>query len=212
MVKVINIKDIDLSKLEYHDPVNGKFGGKSMRVTHRGDKIILEVSRCDLPFGVNEYESQYGTKYSVDLSLNEGNKDFESFLQKFDDLNVEKGIEKSSEWFSKDLDRDIVDQLYKRQLRKSNGYNPLMRAKIINNAIGPLCTVFDNNKNIIDLKSVKKHSEVSAVIELTGIYFVAKEFGVTWKLLQLMVHPKLDMSSYAFVDDSDDDTEDAEPI
>lgn len=212
MVKIINIKDIDLSKLEYHDPVNGKFGGKSLRVTYGGEKVCLEVSRCDLPFGVNEYESQYGKKYSVDLSLNEGNRDFETFLQKFDDLNVEKGLERSREWFSKDLDRDIVEQLYKKQLRRSENYNPLMRAKIINNAIGPLCTVFDNNRNVIDLHSVQKRSEVSAVIELTGIYFVAKEFGVTWKLVQLMVHPKLDMSGYAFVDDSDDEIEDAEPV
>lgn len=212
MVKIINIKDIDLQKLEYHEPVNGKFGGKSLRVTHRGDKIILEVSRCDLPFGINEYETQYGKKYSVDLSLNEGNKDFESFLQQFDNLNIEKGYEKSKEWFSKDLDKNIIDQLYKKQLRRSPNYNPLMRAKIINNAIGPLCTVFDNNKNVISLDSVKKQSEVSAVIELTGIYFIAKEYGVTWKLLQLMVHPKLDMTSYAFVDDSDDDMEDAEPV
>lgn len=212
MVKVLNIKEIDHEKLEYHDPVNGKFGGKSLRVTYNGDKIILEISKCDLPFGVNEYESQYGKKYSLDLSLNNCNSDFASFLRKFDDMNMKKGFEKSFNWFSKDLDKDIIDQLYKKQLRENANYPPLIRAKIINNAIGPLCTVFDSNKNIIDLKSVQKRSEVSAVIELTGIYFVAKEFGVTWKLLQLMVHPKVDMTSYAFVDDDDDDIEDAEPV
>lgn len=212
MVKVLNVKDIDVEKLEYHDPVNGKFGGKSLRVSYRGDKIILEVSKCDLPFGVNEYESPYGKKYSLDFSLTESNQDFISFVQKFDDMNVKKGYENSVEWFSKDLDEDIVDQLYKKQLRQTSNYPPLMRAKIINNAVGPLCTVFDKNKNVIDLHSVRKQSEVSAVIELTGIYFVAKEFGVTWKLLQLMVYPKLDMTSYAFVDDSDEDIEDAEPV
>ena len=54
-------------------------------------------------------------------------------------------------------------------------------------------------------------SDCQCVLELTGIYFIAKEFGCTWKVMQMMVFPVKTLSGYAFVD-SDDEQEDAEPV
>ena len=51
---------------------------------------------------------------------------------------------------------------------------------------------------------------VEAIVELTGVYFVAKEFGLSWKIIQLKVFPNNKLQGYSFVSDSDDDS-DAEP-
>ena len=78
--------------------------------------------------------------------------------------------------------------MYRPQLKVNKQYPPLFKIKIpCDSKNNPCCTIFDIHKNILEFNSIDKHLDVSAVIELTGVYFIAKEFGVSWKLLQLMI-------------------------
>jgi len=52
-----------------------------------------------------------------------------------------------------------------------------------------------------------------AIVELVGLYFVAKEFGMSWKVVQLKVFPSERLKGYSFLCDSDEESDqsDAEP-
>jgi len=207
MVKIYDYNSIDIDNLVYDDPNQGKMGGQYVKITNGPNKILIQTPKSYLPFGINRYEGGYGTTYSIDISSN--NETFNNFLNKFDELNKKRAQENMNKWFSKNLDEDAINQIYKTQLKKSDSnYPPLMRIKIPTNSKGPLITIFDIDKNVISLDQVQKQCDVSAVIELTGLYFKAKEFGMSWKVVQLMVYPRLNLNTYAFVDDDDDDFDD----
>lgn len=211
MVKLCDINKIKVEDLEYHEPLNGKMGGQYIKITHKNEKIIFQTPKCYLPFGMNKYEGSYGNTYSIDLSLSSTSQnmlDFKNFINKLDENNVQKACKNTNKWFTKTLDEDAIKQIYKHQLKESENYPPLMKVKIPNNTVGPLVTIFDIDKNIIEIDKIPRQCDVTAVLELTGLYFKAKEFGVSWKVIQLMIFPRLNLNEYAFIDDdeSDDDT------
>lgn len=211
MVRVLNFKDIDVRFLEFSEPYNGKYGGQSLSIKYMGDKLCIQTPKCGLPYGINTFDTGNAIKYSTDLVLNENDekqKDFLNFLNKFDEAIRSKAKEMSMKWFSRELEAEVIDNIHKSSLRK-NG--TVMRTKIITDTkSNPLCTIFDDKKNIMNLKNITK-GDCQCVIELTGIYFIAKEFGCTWKVLQLMHFPVKTLTGYAFID-SDDEEEDAEPV
>ena len=212
MVKIVDLSDINVDQINFHNPQNGKYGGQSIKLTYNDERICIQTPRCYLPFGINQMDTQYGTKYSADLSLTKTSKNMDVFMKFIHDLDTlikRKAFENTNSWFQKDLSEDLVNQLYKNQTRVNKDFPPILRTKIINNESGPICTFFNSAKETIDIGSINQKTHVNCVIELTGIYFIAKEFGVTWRLIQMMVFPSQTLSSYAFVDDSDD--EDTEP-
>jgi hypothetical protein len=46
---------------------------------------------------------------------------------------------------------------------------------------------------------------------LTGVYFIPGTFGLSWKLIQLLVHPTCSLPCCSFQVDADDES-DAEPV
>lgn len=214
MVKVTDINKLCVSDLQYDNVYQNKLGNQSLNVYHlQNHKLVLQTPVCNLPFGLNKQEMSYGTKYSIDLSLQDSKnmRIFHNFIKTLDEDVLGKAKENSVEWFKKDLSESDIKKLYNPQLKVQKTYPPLFKVKIpCDSKNNPCCTIFDIHKNILDVKNIDKHLDVSAVIELTGIYFVAKQFGLSWKLLQLMIHPKVKLSNYAFID-SDEDEEHAEP-
>ena len=69
--------------------------------------------------------------------------------------------------------------------------------------------IFDNAKKKIPLSKLKCNSNVQVILELVGIYFIPKRFGVSWKVVQIRTLPKTDLTKYSF--DDFDDCEDATP-
>ena len=214
MVQLVDIRDVKVRDLEYQSPKVSKLGNQSVNVVYDSHKLSIQTPKCFLPFGVNKYESPYGTKYSIDLSL-KGNSpimtSFITMLQDLDEQNIIKAVENSETWFGRSMDKETIEKMYRPIVKINEGYPPIFRVKIINDTRGPLCTFFDSNKNTIDIDCVKPKNDVMCVIELTGMYFIAKEFGMTWKMVQLMNFPSQVLKDYAFIDDSDDDNDDAEP-
>jgi len=70
--------------------------------------------------------------------------------------------------------------------------------------------IFDNAKKKIPLSKLKHDSDIQVVLELVGIYFIPKRFGISWKVVQIRSMPKTDLTKYSF--DEFDDSEDATPL
>ena len=211
MVKVLNFNEIDCRFLEFSEPYNGRYGGQTLSIKYMGEKISITTPKCGLPYGINSFDTGNSTKYSADLVLNSNepkNEEFLKFLNNFDEAIRTKAKESSLKWFGRELESEVIQGIHKSSLRK-NG--TVMRCKIITDTkSNPLCTIFDEKKNIMNISNITK-SDCQCILELTGIYFIAKEFGCTWKVLQMMNYPVKTIKEYAFID-SDEETEDAEPI
>jgi hypothetical protein len=212
MPSVFKPAEINVQSLVYSVPKVNSMGGQTVFVNDTcRNKIRIHTPKCYLPFGVSEYS---GAK-SLQMSLNgdaEQMQQFKKFLNDFDMRNIDVASENSNAWFKKSLNANTVSELYNRTLKNPNpNYPPMFKAKLPfkdGNFVGE---VYDTNKKLIDFSNITKACHVEAIVELTGVYFVAKEFGLSWKVIQLRVHPSDKVFGYAFADSASDDDSDAEP-
>tara|TARA_B110000977_G_scaffold178745_1_gene236677 strand:- start:1980 stop:2630 length:651 start_codon:yes stop_codon:yes gene_type:complete len=215
-MKILKLDDLDSTNFVYSEPKINAMGGQSVYIgaNSENDKIVIQTPKCALPFGLNSFQPNNGdVKYSLDFSLR-GNhaimQNFTGFLQKFDDRNTEVAVEKSKEWFKKQLDQSVIDEIYRNTLKTQKNYAPIIKVKVPTKQGKFLGDIFDQNKNKVDLESIQKGSTVQAIIECVGMYFIAKEFGITWKVVQLKVYPPNKLNGYSFVDDNSE--EEVEPV
>ena len=183
---VMKPSDVDLVSLVYSEPKINQLGGQTVFVNDRSrNKLRIHTPKCYLPFGVSDYN---GSK-SLQLSLNGDTanmKQFKTFLHEFDNKNIETASINSASWFKKQLNENTVSELYTKTLRQSNpNYPPMFKAKLPFRDGKFQGDIYDNEKRLIDFSHITKGCYVEAIVELTGVYFVAKEFGLSWKVIQV---------------------------
>jgi hypothetical protein len=215
-MKIIPVTELDPSTFVYSEPKVNAMGGQSVYISanENKEKIIIQTPKCGLPFGLNSFQTNSGeNKYSLDISLR-GNsvpmQNFIKFLQDYDDKNTETALKNSRVWFKKQLDSSVIDEIYKNTMKTQNNYAPIMKVKFPTRNGNFLGDIFDQNKNKVDMSCIQKGCTVQAIIECVGMYFVAKEFGITWKVIQLKVYPPNRLTGYSFVDE--DSEEEVEPV
>lgn len=216
MVQVIGINDIDVNSLQYMRPRTNASGGQTIYINTpktASKRLVISLPKCTLPFGVSDYNGRKSLQFSL-----KGDSDkmqaFKQFLCDLDLRNVQTAVNESATWFKKKINCDVVQTLYNPCMKQNDDrYPPMFRARLPTHPdtgrfVGD---IFDINKNVVTEACITPGCQVEAIVEMVGIYFVAKEFGVSWKVIQLKVYPNERLTGYAFICDSDDDKSDAEP-
>ena len=204
-MKLINIENTNIDDFIYSQPKTNAMGGQQVFInlpntSDNDSKIRIQTPKCSVPFGINDYNG----RFTLDLSLRgEDTKPFQTFINNFDSHNKKTGSINSIKWFKKQIHESVISELYKPQIRQQNEkYAPNMRVKLPMKKNGvPDFEIFDNNKNKADMSIITKGCQVQAIIELVGMYFVSKDFGITWKVVQLKVFPSTKLSGYSFQDE-----------
>lgn len=218
MVHVNKISDVDVSSFVYSTPRVNTSGGQTIFINlpdQYAKKVVLALPRCKLPFGVSDYQGRKSLQFSL---RSDGGKidEFRDFLNRLDLQNVQKAVNNNVSWFKKPLTAESIQELYNPSLKQPNDkYPPMFRARFPTNPdTGAfLGDVYDKNRNLVHERMITNGCEVEAIVELVGLYFVAKEFGLSWKVVQLKVFPNERLKGYSFLCDSDEESDqsDAEP-
>lgn len=214
MVHVSKISEVDPSTFVYSTPRVNTSGGQTIFINmpdQFSKKVVLALPRCKLPFGVSDYNGRKSLQFSLGSC-----DEFREFLNKLDLQNVQKAVNNNVAWFKKPLTAEAIQELYNPSLKQPNDrYPPMFRARFpthpdTGSFVGD---VYDKNRNLVHERVITNGCEVEAIVELVGLYFVAKEFGLSWKVVQLKVFPNERLNGYAFLCDSDDESDqsDAEP-
>lgn len=161
------------------------------------------------PMGITKWENENGKpSYEVMFSLSgEEGAAFADKLDKFDTWIKTEAMNKSKEWFKKNIDNIVVvDTLYNPTLRlardKETGeitdkWPPSFKAKIPLSSDGiPECEVYEKINgepvmvDLLDLMERKslKGASMTAIVKCTGIWFPQK-FSVSWQIQQLLIEP-----------------------
>lgn len=218
MVHITNMSQVDFNRLEYSKPKTNQSGGQTIFINNANapaheQRLVIALPRCHIPFGISDYNGRKSIQFSL-KGDSEKMQQFKQFLTELDLKNVQKGTNESSKWFKKQLTPEVVQSLYNPSMKQPNDmYPPIFRARLPTHPdTGKFMgDIFDANKRIVSQDSITPGCEVEAIVELVGIYFVSKEFGVSWKVVQLKVYPNERLRGYSFLCDSDDDASDAEP-
>ena len=207
----------------------GILNGKSMKSLYMTTPLMLT-------WGVNEYNDEGKLSYDMALQFprdeynNENCVKFLKNMQDFETKIKQAAIENSREWLNKSrLTPDAVDALWSPMLKypkdRETGdpdYSrpPTLKIKlqywegefknieIYNENREPLYPVNDGED---DLKTIQelivKGSNIATIIQCGGIWVANGKFGVTWKLFQAVVKPRVSLKGTCHIELSSKDIE-----
>jgi hypothetical protein len=122
-------------------------------------------------------------------------------LQLLDRLAIDTAKKNSQSWFKKRYNNvDIVRELYTPIFKTHEKYPARMKVKVPMRDNEFTCEVFDAKGKELDINAVEmKGARVTAIIQCTGIWIAGPKFGMTWKLLQMVVVPPTSIKGFSFL-------------
>lgn len=211
LYSTFNATDLQFGPLE-----KTKKGGKMVGLSAGGKRrIVIQTPVVALPFGVTPYqEATTGEiqSYSMDISFRNLDTDpriadFLARMRQLDDVMLDTAVAHSKEWFGKAMSKDVVREFIRKLVKESgNGqYPPVMKVKVPTSGGQPTAQFYDEDRKPVGIDYITKGSTVKMILELSPVWFVNKNFGVTWRLVQAAVvsRPRR-LDAYAFADDEAD--------
>lgn len=212
-------KNFKAENMIYRPPKRNNNGGCSVAFGYSKDgnlkKLYVQTPKCRAPFGINTHQSDDGrNKYSLPLAFSDLENDpmmraFYTFMESFDSCNIATAQERSVAWFGKEFPLSVLKELYRNSAKepKDAKYDPTFSVKIPQQNDRITTTFYDENKDVIDSDHVTPGCEIVALLECSQIWFMNKQFGATFNLVQARVYnTRQEFSSYAIED------EDAPPV
>jgi hypothetical protein len=202
-------KSVNFSALD-----KNKKGGKIVFVSLPGKDggnkpIIMQTPALAIPFGVTPYqEATTGEiqSYSIDVSFRgmEQDKGVATFLNKmreFDEHILDIAVARSQEWFGKVMSKEIVSEFYRRLIKDPQNpkYPPVMKTKVPLLGGEPNAKFFAKDRSPTTIDEFVKGSIIKIIVEARSLWFVNKNFGLTWRVLQVIIVEKpQSLLDYAF--------------
>lgn len=222
---VIEYPDWDVAQNKYMPPKVNDRGGKSISVISKQTNRGLCVSTpLMITWGISDFCDDQGNsdgKYAMSLSFpNDEYKTPESdeFLSKckaFENQILDDAVVNSEVWWGEKMSRELVKHTFfpflkysKDKTTKKTDYTkpPSLKAKVPCYGDKWSCQVYDTELNLLfpsesnpsatPMDFVPKASSVVCGLQCTGIWIGGKGWGLTWKLIQCIVKPKVVMSVY----------------
>lgn len=220
MANIMLYSAFDPSKLEFGKIEKTKRGSKIVQLTYDGrTRIHIQTPKLQLPFGVNKPYQDGGDvqSHSIDVSFrgHDTSGVIGSFLEKMravDASVMDHAVRDSAEWFGSVKPHNVIQEFFRPLVREPTNpvYAPTMKVKIpVVNGV-PNSTFFIN-KEQVDMDKVCKGATARFLLELSGVWFVNKHFGVSWRVVQCdITHtPMQNPSEYTFMDEAEDEDDPA---
>ena len=210
-----------LTDMKYSKPKVNSVGGRSVGIINAKTSTVLNLSSpLMLTWGVQEFTDDKTGKVSYDLALQFPNDGFETPATKkfianmatFEKKIKEDAILNSKEWVSKPkMTADAVDALWTPVLKYPKNKDTLEADMTRAPTLKVKLPFWDGQWKELELYDVEmqpvfpdasnpalspkdliaKGSHIAVSIQCGGIWFANGKFGVTWKLFQAIVKPKM---------------------
>lgn len=224
----VDADDFNPENVYYAKPRTNTSGGKNVSILDSSIKKQLVLSTpLMLTWGANIWTAEDTGKKSYDLSLqfprdSDENYDkckrFLDSLKKFEEKILKDALVNSKEWFGKKYElAPIVEALYTPMLRYpkdergeiDHSRAPSLRVKIpywdgkfsfeLYDQTGHMLypTVDDDSPSPTTL--IVKGQKIATIIKCGGIWFAGGKFGVTWKLVQAVLQPRMSLKGKCYI-------------
>ncbi len=231
---VINAAQFNATKLTVTAPK--KVGDKGAKMSYlnygEGKPLVIQTPSLPVPFGFGSYtdESSGKVSYSMNMQLSGYDSDpkvkqFYEAIQAIDEFMVEQGLKNSKEWFGKVCSKETIEDKYSPNIKiaKDKNGDPKPYPPSVKVAFNKLrdsdefeCKVFGveskndpNPKPITDVpfeELIPKRSQVTTLIQCTGVWFVNGKFNCKWKAIRVRLDSQPErISGYGFVDETNND-------
>ena len=221
---VLSVSDWSTNSVKYMPPKVNDKGGKAINVISKQTNRSLHISTpLMMSWGIADFIDEKGEsdgKYSI--SLNFPNDEYKTaattaFLEKlkaFENQVLDDAVANSELWWGESMSRELCKHTFfpfikytKNKDTKKIDYTkpPSIRAKVPCYGGKWAVELYDTNSNLIfpcedptqtPPDFVPKLSSVACVLQCGGIWIGGKGWGLTWKMVQGVVKPRITDSIY----------------
>lgn len=191
-------------------------------ITVENKKLILQTPQMKSLFGANPaynpnaskmqgvVEANPNTNYTMDLSFENEEKRkslriFREVLELLADLVIKKAISRSQKWFGKQLEENVIKEMFKPNIRNGNEkYPPSFRLTLHRQDGKFAFEVCDKDYNNVNLEEIiTRNANITSIIKCSGVWIIGKTFGISFRIEQLLVVPPVVNNDIVFREDSD---------
>ena len=220
---VLTIADWNTSSNKYMAPKANKSGGKAISVISKQTNRSLHISTpLMMTWGVADFVDDKGEsdgKYSISLNF-PMNKEYETpatnqFLEKLKDFEnqiLDDAVANSELWWGETMSKELCKHTFFPFLKYSKlkdtkkidtSKPPSIRAKVPYYDGKWNVEIYDTQSTMIfptecesvtPVDLIPKMSSVACVLQCGGIWIGGKGWGLTWKLVQCVVKPRVSVS------------------
>jgi hypothetical protein len=221
---VLSVSDWTPNAIKYMPPKVNDKGGKAINVISKQTSRSLHISTpLMMTWGIADFIDEKGEsdgKFSI--SLNFPNDEYKTaattaFLDKlkaFENQILDDAVANSELWWGEQMSRDICKHTFFPFLKYSKNKDtkkfdytkpPSIRAKVPCYNDKWAVELYDTNSNLIFPSEdptqtppdfVPKLSNIACVLQCGGIWIGGKGWGLTWKMIQGVVKPRISDSVY----------------
>ena len=221
---VLSVSDWTTSAIKYMPPKVNEKGGKSINVISKQTSRSLHISTpLMMTWGISDFIDEKGEsdgKFSI--SLNFPNDEYNTatttaFLDKlkaFENQILDDAVANSELWWGEQMSRELCKHTFFPFLKYSKNKDtkkfdftkpPSIRAKVPCYNDKWAVELYDTNSNLIFPSEdptqtppdfVPKLSNIACVLQCGGIWIGGKGWGLTWKMIQGVVKPRITDSVY----------------
>ena len=210
--RIISTEDFDVSNVTATEPKK-KNDRLQSYLLYNASTFYVETNFGRAPFGVKAFEGGDKTDYSLNISLEPGDKLIQSFNE-LDEYMIDFAVDNSLIIFKKkytSAQREVVRAMYTSLVKKSDGgdYPPRIAPKIQKKSstdLTPELLFYHSEEEEVEIESfsqleklVPKGARVKAIVSLRP-WFVSGRFGVNLTIQQILVQKMSSgkPTSYAF--------------
>ena len=171
----------------------GKLHGKSgyyTKIFIDKELFYFKIKNCTTKQGIHQTEKKIYTDIMFSL-LNNDNE----YIEWFHDLEEkikELLLEKSSNWFISEMEKDDIDEYFNPLLRQYKINNNLLRVQLNNKKNAKDCIIFDENEDIKSYDDVYNRN-MDCIIHIKGILFTSTSFQIDIELKQVLLLDDVNM-------------------
>lgn len=175
------LQPIQITQNSYH--INFK-----IKTDNGKEPVLLQTPKLFIPFGLNKYK--FNMNVETSLLIHEPKKEFKEFY-----ISIKK------------LDRIVKKMKNKNSLLRDKQFVSCIKPEvdifperlIIN--VSNTTTVFDLNRNEIDINKISKKTSGKFILHLSNIWINQNSFGYNLEAIQTIIDPKLIIKEFSFIEE-----------
>ena len=196
MASLISYDSLFVPLISVSEVMKNRQGNNTAFLNFNNKKITMMTPQLYVPFGLSTYETENGSKDSINVSFidseeNSETKAFYNKLKELDEFMIETAYKNSTKWFGKSLPREVIMEFYrplvkpgKRKPNSDENYPEMAKLKIRNK---DEIQAYDTEKNRISISDIETKSRIRSIVEISPLWFINKTFGVTLNLVQVEI-------------------------
>jgi hypothetical protein len=180
--------------MQYSKPSQLPDGRYYSKITNEDQsRVLVQLNNVKL---LTKFESEDD---DVTLSLSDV---VSEKIQSYDDKTLQAARENSTDWFGKDLPEKTLETAFTRSLTSG-----CMNVSKLKSKSKFLTRIYSHDKQLTDSNVLEENTVCDVVLELSGVWFMKKTFGLVWRIVQVRMKPPTKKPKdpvYLFQDEEED--------